>query len=74
MMFGKKRQIPAYSTLLIQARDMKVGQSFVDIDGTIYTVIATQDKHGVFAVNAHTEDKVKPDGWFTRKEYLVIEE
>ena len=53
---------------------MKVGQSFVDIDGTIYTVIATQDKHGVFAVNAHTEDKVKPDGWFTRKEYLVIEE
>ena len=34
-MFGKKKQKPAYSTILIQARDMKVGQSFVDIDGTI---------------------------------------
>lgn len=77
-MFRKKKpKVHNFNTAVVSANDIQVGQSFVDIDSTVYYVAEKRkfNKGGVtlLGVYAHAKNNSsKPSGWFTRENYLVI--
>lgn len=60
------------ATNSIDAKYMIAGMKFVDSDGTIYTVEDVRDNKGLHSVYGKTEDRTKPDGWFTKDSYDVL--
>lgn len=61
-----------YSTRKTKSSDINVGDSFLDIDCTVYNVERLKKEDGKTFVLARTKEQGKSDGWFTRDNYDVI--
>lgn len=60
-------------TVVVTAKLIKVGDSFRDFDGTVYTVERIKTDGDDVYVKANT-DSSKANGWFDRDKYNVIKE
>lgn len=63
-----------FTTAKVAAENIKVNDTFVDIDGTTYVVerVKCAKYYDVTCVYATTTSN-RPDGWFTRDSYDVIQ-
>lgn len=63
-----------FTTAKVAAENIKVADTFVDIDGTAYIVerVKHDKQYDLICVYATTTSN-RPDGWFTRDSYDVIQ-